>query len=178
VNRVNMKVEGGDQLIAALRKLGKEGEAAIAKVVTQTAMDVRSDIIKRYQRGPKTGVTYWRIMGEDGLMRVYAGKPTEGGPNKLVAAFKANGKQNLSPSHRSSAAGEAPATDTGRLVSGTDFKSTGKLSAEVGNKVKYGPMLEFGTLKIEPRPAWLPAIEAAAPKYIKRLETALARIMK
>jgi len=139
-----MKVEGGDQLIAALRKLGKEGEAAIAKVVTQTAMDVRSDIIKRYQRGPKTGVTYTRGNVE----------------------------------HTASAAGEAPATDTGRLVSGTDFKSTGKLSAEVGNKVKYGPMLEFGTFKIAPRPAWLPAIEAAAPKYIKRLETALARIMK
>ena len=144
MSRVNMKVEGGDQLIAALRKLGKEGEAAIAKVVTQTAMDVRSDIIKRYQRGPKTGVTYTRGNVE----------------------------------HTASAAGEAPATDTGRLVSGTDFKSTGKLSAEVGNKVKYGPMLEFGTFKIAPRPAWLPAIEAAAPKYIKRLETALARIMK
>jgi hypothetical protein len=139
-----MKVEGGDQLIAALRKLGKEGEAAIAKAVTQTAVDVRSDIIKRYQRGPKTGRTYTRGNVE----------------------------------HTASAPGESPATDTGRLVSGTDFKSTGKLSAEVGNKVKYGAMLEFGTFKIAPRPAWLPAIEAAAPKYIKRLETALARIMK
>jgi HK97 gp10 family phage protein len=144
MSRVNLKVEGGDQLIAALRKLGKEGEAAIAKAVTQTAIDVRSDIIKRYQRGPKTGRTYTRGNVE----------------------------------HTASAPGEAPATDTGRLVSGTDYKSTGKLSAEVGNKVKYGPMLEFGTFKIAPRPAWLPAIEAAAPKYIKRLETALARIMK
>ena len=139
-----MKVEGGDQLIAALRKLGKEGEAAIAKAVTQTAVDVRSDIIKRYKNGPKTGKIYTR----------------------------GNVK------HTASAPGEAPAWDTGRLANGTDFKSTGKLSAEVGNKVKYGAMLEFGTLKIEPRPAWLPAIEAAAPKYIKRLETALARIMK
>lgn len=178
MDRVSIDIQGGAQLAAALKKLGADGERAITRAVNATAIEVRGDIVKRYQRGPKTGVTYWRIPGDDGLFRVYAGKPVDGGPNKLVAVFKADGKQNLSPSHTSSAPGESPATDTGRLASATSFKMKGKFSAEVENSVIYGKWLEFGTQKIAPRPAWVPAVEWAAPRYVKRLETALARLMQ
>lgn len=144
--RVSLGIEGGAQLEAALKKLGREGEAAVSRAVTATAIEVRGDIVKRYQRGPASGIVY--------------------------------NKSNPTRTHRASAEGEAPATDTGRLAGATEYTSTGRFSAEVGNSVEYGPMLEFGTQNIKPRPAWVPAVEAAAPKYIKRLETALARIIK
>ena len=80
--------------------------------------------------------------------------------------------------HQASAPGEAPATDTGRLASGTEFRMTCDLSAEVGNSVLYGPFLEWGTQKIAPRPLWRPAVIEAGPKFRARLETALARVMR
>ena len=138
-----IKLEGEAQLMAALRKLGTDAEAEARKAVEATALEVRGDIVKRYQRGPKTGKQYTR------------GNVT----------------------HQASAPGEAPATDTGRLASATEYSMTGKLSAEVSNSVIYGPMLEFGTQSIEPRPAWRPAVQEAGPKFNKRLEAALRKAM-
>lgn len=55
--------------------------------------------------------------------------------------------------HRASAPGEYPKTDTGRLVSSirTDF---GNFTAEVGSDVIYSEYLESGTQIMQPRP-WL-----------------------
>ena len=80
--------------------------------------------------------------------------------------------------HTASAAGEAPATDTGRLASSVDFKREGPMSATVGSQVAYAAMLEFGTSRIDPRPAWVPATEAMRPKFRQRLEAALERAAK
>ena len=80
--------------------------------------------------------------------------------------------------HQASAPDEAPATDTGMLASRTIYKREGRMSASVGSDLAYAAALEFGTAKIDPRPAWVPAVEAATPKYIKRLERALGRAMK
>ena len=143
MSRVDIRVEGGDQLLAALQKLGRDGEREIARAVQATALEIRGDIVKRYQRGPKTGKQYTR------------GNVT----------------------HQASAPGEAPATDTGRLASATEYSMTGKLSAEVSNSVIYGPMLEFGTQSIEPRPAWRPAVADATPKFNRRMETAIRKAM-
>jgi hypothetical protein len=144
VTRVSIDMQGGDQLIAALKKLGADGEREIARVVTATAIEVRGAIVKKYQRGPKTGQVYQR--------------------GNVV--------------HQASAPGEPPATDTGRLASGTEYRSTGRFSAEVRNSVAYGPLLEFGTRNIAARPAWRPAVEEARAKYIKRLEDALRKVMR
>jgi hypothetical protein len=138
-----IKLEGEAQLMAALRKLGADAEAEARKAVEATALEVRGDIVKRYQRGPKTGKQYTR------------GNVT----------------------HQASAPGEAPATDTGRLASATEYSMTGKLSAEVSNSVLYGPMLEFGTQSIEPRPAWRPAVADATPKFNRRMEAAIRKAM-
>jgi hypothetical protein len=92
-------------------------------------------------------------------MRIYAGNPDAFGPSKLVAVFKANGKQNLSLTHTSSAPGEAPATDTGLLDSSIYFDQKTKLSAEIGSRLPYAYYLEFGTQKIAARPSWVPAVE-------------------
>lgn len=87
-------------------------------------------------------------------------------------------KSNPARTHQASAAGEAPATDTGRLASSIDYKREGQLSASVGSELAYAAMLEFGTAKIDPRPAWVPAVEKARPKYIERLEKAMREAAK
>ena len=141
-----VQIDGADDLLKALKKLGQDGERAAAQVVQATAIEVRGDIVKRYQRGPKTGIVYE--------------------------------KTNPTRTHQASAKGEAPATDTGRLANATVYKMASKMSAEVSNDVKYGEWLEFGTQDIKPRPAWVPAVEDARPKYRKRMETALARLTR
>jgi hypothetical protein len=78
-------------------------------------------------------------------------------------------------SHRASAPGEAPATDTGRLVSSIAYKQTGQLSAEVFTLVPYGYYLEYGTTKIAPRPAWVPATEKSEPLLNRLAEAAIRR---
>lgn len=77
--------------------------------------------------------------------------------------------------HQASAPGEAPATDTGGLVSSIYFKQPNPLSATVGSRLAYAYFLEFGTRKIKPRPAWIPAIEKLTPKFNTRVDTALRR---
>jgi len=83
--------------------------------------------------------------------------------------------------HQASAPGEAPATDTGALVSSVYFTRDG-LSATVGSRLAYAYYLEFGTRELEdgtrtikPRPAWMPATERARPELAKRVEEALRR---
>jgi len=87
-------------------------------------------------------------------------------------------KYNPRRTHTASAPGQAPATDTGNLASRIDFKREGPMSATVGSQVAYAAMLEFGTSRIAPRPAWVPATEAMRPKFRQRLETALERAAK
>jgi HK97 gp10 family phage protein len=67
--------------------------------------------------------------------------------------------------HRASAPGEAPASDTGRLVNSfvTGLnRVAGGLSSFIiagGGTVKYARILEFGTTKMAPRPFMFPALE-------------------
>lgn len=68
---------------------------------------------------------------------------------------------------RSSAPGEAPAIQSGRLIGAVDsavFRgSTGGWEAVAGvrREVDYAVGLEFGTTRIAPRPAWRPAVGVA-----------------
>jgi phage gpG-like protein len=80
--------------------------------------------------------------------------------------------------HKASAPGEAPATDTGRLASSVNYKKDGPMSATVGSELVYAAMLELGTSRIAPRPAWVPAVEAMRPTFQRRVEVALERAMK
>lgn len=163
--KTTVKLEGLDELQDKLRLLGIEAKREVDKAVQATGLEIRGDIVKRIQKGPKTGAVY------DSVFARVNGRVVPVGPR--------TGK-NLSPTHQASAPGEAPATDTGRLASSILYKREGQMSATVGSNVVYAAYLEFGAprAKIEPRPAWVPAVEAARPKYIKRLEAALARAAK
>lgn len=173
-----LEITGTQDVAEALRKYGKRAEDLISKAVTATALQVDGDIKRAIQRGPKSGVTYYRIYDpESGYMRITAGSPDAYGPSKLVAVFKTSGPGNRSAKHTSSAPGEAPATDTGSLVSSITFRQKGPLTAEVESRLPYATWLEFGTAggKIKPRPAWVPAIEKAQPDFARRVADAIRK---
>ena len=78
--------------------------------------------------------------------------------------------------HRASAPGEAPATDTGTLVSSIYFESPSNLSATIGSRLAYAYYLEYGTANIAPRPAWLPATQGGQKKLNDRVLKTLERL--
>ena len=75
-------------------------------------------------------------------------------PPKTGAIYKRG-----SVSHQASAAGEAPASDTGRLVASGRFEPHGKASIKVIFGTEYASYLEFGTSRMAPRPFLGRAIE-------------------
>ena len=77
--------------------------------------------------------------------------------------------------HQASAPGQAPATDTGFLVSSIYNEDRGYLSKAIGSRLPYAFYLEFGTRKIAARPSWVPAVERAIPKMLKRVNIAIAK---
>jgi len=79
--------------------------------------------------------------------------------------------------HRASAAGEAPATDTGRLAGSIKAEISGK-TAEVVANAEYAPYLEFGTRTMEPRPFMFPAMEKERPAWERRLQTIVDQAAK
>lgn len=94
------------------------------------------------------------------------------------ATGKTYRKYSPNRTHRASAPGEPPASDTGRLANSIVFKSDGRLSVSVGSDLAYAAYLEFGTSRMAPRPAWTPAVENERKPFYKRLEEAVARGMK
>lgn len=155
---IKMRVEGVQELNEALRRYGDRAETAIGRAVNATALEVLTDIKKRIQRGPKTGHVY------ESIFRMIGGRPVPVGPRS---------GNNLSATHQASAPGEAPATDTGTLANSVTFNRVDPLNAEVESRLPYAAMLEFGTVRIDPRPAWQPAVDAAAPKLQRRVTTAI-----
>ena len=139
------RIEGGDELLRNLRRFGKAGKRQGERAVRATAEKVRSDAIKAIQRGPATGRVYER-----------------------------GGGQNLSATHQASAPGESPTTDTGNLVSSGKADHMG-LTSDVKFTAPYANALEFGTMKMEPRPFLHPAMVANRAFYIRKLEEAVSR---
>ena len=77
--------------------------------------------------------------------------------------------------HQASAPGQAPATDTGFLVSSIYNEDRGYLTKAIGSRLDYAYYLEFGTRKIAARPSWVPAVERAIPNMLKRVNIAIAK---
>lgn len=77
--------------------------------------------------------------------------------------------------HRASAPGQAPATDTGTLVSSIYNEDRGRYAKAIGSRLPYAFYLEFGTFKMDARPAWIPAVERTIPKMLKRVQLAIAK---
>ncbi len=74
--------------------------------------------------------------------------------------------------HRASAPGEAPASDTGRLVNSINGTLAGT-TAEVTASARYSRPLEFGTAKMAARPFLFPALEKSRAWIQERLNRAV-----
>jgi len=68
-------------------------------------------------------------------------------------------KYNPRRTHRASAPGEAPASDTGNLVSKIMVRQITKDKVAVESNAHYSAYLEYGTSRMQPRPYMLPAFE-------------------
>lgn len=79
--------------------------------------------------------------------------------------------------HQASAPGQAPATDTGRLVNSIylDDEGFGRGRAEisVGSLLAYAAYLEYGTRTMAERPAWTPAAHEAQRRFKARMEAVI-----
>jgi hypothetical protein len=169
VRDVKVEIKGIQEVNAALRAYGKDLGASLALIMKATASQALTGVRNSITQGPKTGHVYYRIPG-DKVMTVRRG--AEDGP--IVAVFNASGKQNLSLRHQSSAPGQAPANDTGSLLRSLYFHETGT-SFKIGSPLPYSRYLEFGTRKIEMRPAWVPNVEKRIPIMLKNIKIAIAK---
>jgi hypothetical protein len=168
---ISIRVDGIGQLTAAMGEYAEKARVEIGKAITATALLINGDVKRAIQGGPKSGATYYRIPG-DKYMTVRVG----GADGTPVAFIPGGGKKNLSPIHKASAPKEAPATDTGGLVRSIYFEQPNKLQATIGSRLAYAYWLEFGTVKIKPRPSWVPAVEKNKGELARRVGEALAKV--
>ena len=84
--------------------------------------------------------------------------------------YRIKGRKRL---HTASVPGESWANLTGKARKGIDFLVKGSSEFHFINDVKYAGYLEFGTTKMEPRPAHLIAIEENDRNIVNTLGDAL-----
>lgn len=89
------------------------------------------------------------------------------------------GRQYPGNPRRSSAAGEAPARQTGRLAGGVDVRGdVPNLRATVNASTDYAATLEFGTAKMAPRPFMRPALAKKKAAIEKAINGRVAEALK
>ena len=116
------------------------------------------------------------VKGGGQLIRAEAIKSIQTGAKTGIVYQKYNPRRQ----HRASAPGQAPASDTGNLVSKIIVKQKSKNVTQVESGADYSKFLEYGTSKMEPRPFLFPAFEKSRNKIVKavfnRVKTAIDRI--
>lgn len=119
----------------------------------------RSDVVPRGLRSIEPAV---REGARDGLNAIGLAMLATA-KRKLQAGGKSGrvySKVNPRRTHRASAPGEAPATDTGALVnSGFHEMDAGALEVQIGFAKLYAAFLEFGTRRMARRPFLTPTVE-------------------
>lgn len=58
MTRTTITMDGGKELQAALRNMGPELQEVVGQIVEGTGLELRGDIIKRYNEGPASGRVY------------------------------------------------------------------------------------------------------------------------
>ena len=102
------------------------------------------------------------LFGGGQLIRAEAVKSIQSGAKSGIVYEKYNPRR----SHRASAPGQAPASDTGNLVSKIIVKNN-KDTVRVQSNANYSKFLEFGTSKMLARPFMFPAKEKSKKKIIQ-----------
>ena len=128
----------------AMRALERAGED-VAEVMTDTIEDT---VLKAHQ---------------------YAVQGIQHGP----ASGRTYQKYKPRRTHKASAPGQYPMSDTGRLASMVEFElpqpGSNRPRGAVGTALYYGPDLEFGTSRMASRPWLMPSVERAAAEISREL---------
>ena len=103
------------------------------------------------------------ILGSAQLIRGEAIKSIQTGPKSGRIYEKYNPRR----THKSSAPGQAPASDTGNLVSQIRVRQKNPDEVVVESNALYSSFLEFGTSKMLARPFLFPATERSRPKIVQ-----------
>ena len=140
---MSVSVTGSEELKKKMLMLGNGMKQATHDGVFITAQDVRTTTIKSIQEQSPGAV----------VMRSRQG----GGVYPHVAASE----------------GQAPNTDTGRLVASIAAEKTGETEYEIGTNLDYGEFLEMGTVKMRPRPWLVPALNVNRDNLLKNIEKAV-----
>lgn len=134
--------------------------AAVTEAIQAGAMLIANDAKRAVAQGPKTG-------------RVYEYRYKT---NRSTGAIFPWEKRSVP--HQASAPGEAPATDTGKLVSSivADTQPSGEFGVIglVEARTDYATYLEHGTRAMAARPFMLPAFERNRPRIADLIRLGLA----
>ena len=87
-------------------------------------------------------------------------------------------KYNPRRTHKASAPGEAPASDTGNLVRNIRVVQENKDLIKVESNASYSQFLEFGTSKMLARPFLFPATERSRPKIAQAVFNRVVKEIK
>jgi len=160
MNKKGVEIVGVNELVEKFNKFGIDGRKALGKTLDKMGQKCRTDAIKSIQRDPKTGRVYEHVF------RTINGKAI---PYKLRSE-----QQNLSPTHRASARKQAPATDTGRLVSSIKFtRHPYDRFGYLFSRLNYAFWLEYGTVNMAERPFLRPAVRKNAEWFTEQLQKSL-----
>ena len=140
--RPRITIQNADRVRAAIKQYGEAVERGVRRLIQAAALKAVTDVKKRIQGPPKTGIIY-----ERGKIK-----------------------------HQSSADGEAPATDTGTLVSSIYY--IGAKSPRIGSRLPYAFYLEYGTMMMRPRPSWVHAVVMARNNLNKEIDGLLKALNK
>jgi HK97 gp10 family phage protein len=111
-----------------------------------------------------------------------SGKKVEGDAKRSILSGQKSGRiyTRRTVAHQASAPGEAPASDTGRLVNSINTERSGPGEAKViaGRGIaRYAALLEFGTRLMAARPFFFPAFEKNREWIRERLSKAVRDVV-
>lgn len=141
------KIRGKRELSIKLGRIGPASLLAAREALRRGALAIENRAVEGIVDPPKTG-------------RWYRSKHKKGAL------------------HRASKPGEFPAADSGRLhqsITSVETSTQEAVRFETGSNVPYGPMLEFGTSKMEPRPFMTPAFNENVDAIKANVRAAIKR---
>jgi len=143
---LKMRLRGMEELLGNLARLDQNVQKDIDDAVNATGLELRADIIRRYNRGPASGRVYEKYL-----------------PRRTHQA-SAPGQAPMTDTGRL-----ANATTFSKLGSA---RVRVENRVKYARALEYGNT--DGKGNIAPRPAWRPAIKKMRPIFRKRMERVLA----
>jgi HK97 gp10 family phage protein len=87
---------------------------------------------------------------------------------RLAMAAEKRGR--IYGNHQASAPGEAPAVDTGMLTNSLDVFFESDVKGTAYTPLEYAEYLEYGTIRMRPRPFYIPAAKDEQKVFVKNMK--------